>query len=104
MVYQYIQASFLIQLLERKETSKGFHHEANSDFNCYRPPEWCIAVLETSLQTRVQTWAVSQLARDWESHRTAHNCPSVVRDRGGFGLYKSAIIVNKNLFLTDLPS
>jgi hypothetical protein len=27
-----IQASFLIQLLERKETTQGFHHEANGDF------------------------------------------------------------------------
>jgi hypothetical protein len=27
-----IQASFLTQLLERKETAYGFHHEANGDF------------------------------------------------------------------------
>jgi hypothetical protein len=27
-----IQASFLTQLPERKETSQGFHHEANGDF------------------------------------------------------------------------
>ena len=27
-----IQASFLSQLPERKETAKGFYHEANSDF------------------------------------------------------------------------
>ena len=27
-----IQASFLTQLLERKETSQEFHHEANGDF------------------------------------------------------------------------
>jgi hypothetical protein len=27
-----IQASFLTQFLERKETAKGFHHEANGDF------------------------------------------------------------------------
>ena len=27
-----IQASFLTQLLERKETTQGFHHEANGDF------------------------------------------------------------------------
>ena len=27
-----IQASFLTQLLERKETAQGFHHEANGDF------------------------------------------------------------------------
>ena len=36
IVYQYtgtkIQASFLTQLPERKETSQGFHHEANGDF------------------------------------------------------------------------
>ena len=27
-----IQASFLTQLSERKETAQGFHHEANGDF------------------------------------------------------------------------
>ena len=27
-----IQASFLTQLPERKETTQGFHHEVNSDF------------------------------------------------------------------------
>ena len=27
-----IQTSFLTQLLERKETAQGFHHEANGDF------------------------------------------------------------------------
>jgi hypothetical protein len=27
-----IQASFLTQFLERKETAQGFHHEANGDF------------------------------------------------------------------------
>ena len=27
-----IQASFLTQLLERKETAQGFHHETNGDF------------------------------------------------------------------------
>ena len=27
-----IQASFLTQLLERKETAQGFHHEVNGDF------------------------------------------------------------------------
>ena len=27
-----IQASFLTQLTERKETAQGFHHEANGDF------------------------------------------------------------------------
>ena len=27
-----IQASFLTQLPERKETAQGFHHEANGDF------------------------------------------------------------------------
>ena len=27
-----IQVSFLTQLLERKETAQGFHHEANGDF------------------------------------------------------------------------
>ena len=27
-----IQASFLTQLLERKETTQGFHHEGNGDF------------------------------------------------------------------------
>ena len=27
-----IQASFLIQMPERKETTRGFHHEANGDF------------------------------------------------------------------------
>ena len=27
-----IQASFLTQLPERKETDQGFHHEANGDF------------------------------------------------------------------------
>ena len=27
-----IKASFLTQLPERKETSQGFHHEANGDF------------------------------------------------------------------------
>jgi hypothetical protein len=27
-----IQASFLTQLPERKETTQGFHHEANGDF------------------------------------------------------------------------
>ena len=38
MVYQYtqslqkIQAYFLTQLPERKETTQGFHHEANGDF------------------------------------------------------------------------
>ena len=28
-----IQVSFLTQLLKRKETAQGFHHEANCDFN-----------------------------------------------------------------------
>ena len=28
-----VQASFLIQLPERKETAQEFHHEANGDFN-----------------------------------------------------------------------
>ena len=27
-----IQASFLTQLRERKESAQGFHHEANGDF------------------------------------------------------------------------
>ena len=27
-----IQASFLTQLPERRETAQGFHHEANGDF------------------------------------------------------------------------
>ena len=27
-----IQASFLTQLMERKEIAQGFHHEANGDF------------------------------------------------------------------------
>ena len=27
-----LQASFLTQLLERKETAQGFHHKANGDF------------------------------------------------------------------------
>ena len=27
-----IQASLLTQLLERKETTQGFHHKANGDF------------------------------------------------------------------------
>jgi hypothetical protein len=27
-----IQTAFLTQLLERKETTQGFHHEANGDF------------------------------------------------------------------------
>ena len=36
---------------------------------------------------------------DWESHWAAHNSPSVVRDCPG-----GAVIVNNNLFLTDLPS
>jgi hypothetical protein len=39
--------------------------------------------------------------RDWESHRAAHNWPSVVEVRVWPGL---AVIANKNLFLTDLPS
>jgi hypothetical protein len=43
--YQYtpvitkIQASFLTQLPERKETAEGFHHEANGDFKTVRI-EW----------------------------------------------------------------
>jgi hypothetical protein len=32
--------------------------------------------------------------RDWESHRAAHNWPSVIQ----------AVVVNKNLLLTGLPS
>ena len=31
-----IQASFLTQLLERKETTQGSHHEANGDFKTVR--------------------------------------------------------------------
>ena len=31
-----IQASFLTQLPERKETTQGFHHEANGDFQMVR--------------------------------------------------------------------
>ena len=31
-----IQASFLTQLPERKETAQGFHHEANGDFKTVR--------------------------------------------------------------------
>ena len=38
---------------------------------------------------------------DWESRSAAHNWPSVVRVRVWSGL---AVIVNKNLFLTGLPS
>ena len=37
--------------------------------------------------------------RDWESHRVRHNWLSVVRVWPEY-----AVIVNKNLFLTDLPS
>ena len=37
--------------------------------------------------------------RDWESHRAAHNLPSFVRVWPG-----EVIMVNKNLFLTALPS
>ena len=37
--------------------------------------------------------------RDWESHRAAHNLPSIVRVWPVL-----AVIVNKNLFLTYLPS
>ena len=36
---------------------------------------------------------------DWESHRAVHNWPSVVRVRVWPG---QAVIINKNLFLTDL--
>ena len=39
--------------------------------------------------------------RDWESHRVAYNWPSVIWVRVWPG---SAVIVNKNLFLIDLPS
>jgi hypothetical protein len=53
MVYQYTQAlqgyrrpPFLTQLPERKETTHGFHHEANGDFKtvtefngCERRPQ-----------------------------------------------------------------
>ena len=31
-----IQASFLTQLTERKETAQGFHHEANGDVKTIR--------------------------------------------------------------------
>jgi hypothetical protein len=31
-----IQVSFLTQLLERKETAQGFHHEPNGDFKSVR--------------------------------------------------------------------
>ena len=31
-----IQASFLTPLPERKETTQGFHHEANGDFKTIR--------------------------------------------------------------------
>jgi hypothetical protein len=31
-----IQASFLTQYPERKETAQGFHHEANGDFKTVR--------------------------------------------------------------------
>ena len=42
MVYQHtqslqkIQASFLTQLLEKKEITQRFHHEANGDFKTVR--------------------------------------------------------------------
>ena len=38
-------------------------------------------------------------ARDWESHRASHNWPNDVQVWPGL-----AVIVNKNLFLTDLLS
>jgi hypothetical protein len=37
--------------------------------------------------------------RDCESHRAAHNWPSIVQVWPGW-----AVIINKNVFLTDLPS
>ncbi|CAB1347832.1 unnamed protein product, partial [Coregonus sp. 'balchen'] len=70
-----------------------------------RAPEWgsglrhCISVLEPSLQTPGLIPGCITTGRDWESHRAAHNFPSVVRV-----WLVWAVIVNKNLFLTDLPS
>ena len=36
-----IQVSFLTQLLERKETAQGFHHEAIGDFNTVKEFNGC---------------------------------------------------------------
>ena len=56
-----------------------------------QPPEWssglrhCIAVLAVPLEILVRVQAVSQQGRALETHRAAHNWPSVVRGREGFG-------------------
>ena len=53
-------------------------------YSFFKDPEWrsglrhCISVLEASLQTMARFKATS---RDWESHRAAHNWPSVDRVR-----------------------
>ena len=41
-----IEASFLTQLPERKETAQGFHHEANGDFKT----EFLMAVTRRKLR------------------------------------------------------
>ena len=65
--------------------------------NASRNPGWrsglrhCIAGLEASLQTWVRSWVCITNCHDWESHKAAHNWPSFVRVRGGFGRVRPSL-------------